>query len=137
MTDVHNTEQRRRNMTAVRGKDTKPELQVRSVLHKMGFRFRLYSKDLPGKPDIVLRRYKTVIFVNGCFWHRHDCKSGRANPKTRVDFWESKRTATVLRDIRNVDALKEMGWKVLTIWECQAMDHAQLPSIIEKHLGYK
>jgi DNA mismatch endonuclease (patch repair protein) len=104
-------------MAAIRGKDTKPEMLVRSWLHRNGFRFRLHRKDLPGKPDIVLAKYRTVIFVHGCFWHRHGC-SNSVLPATRRDFWLQKLSANVSRDRRNQRALKRQGWSVITLWEC-------------------
>lgn len=109
---------RRRNMAAIKSRDTKPELQVRSALHRAGFRFRLHRSDLPGKPDIVLPKYHTVIFVHGCFWHHHGCANSKI-PKTRRSFWEQKLLANRARDKRQRRALQRLGWKVLTIWECQ------------------
>ncbi|MBT9332239.1 very short patch repair endonuclease [Paracidobacterium acidisoli] len=119
MTDVHTREQRSRNMSAIRGRNTKPEVRVRSVLHGMGFRFRLHRKDLPGKPDIVLAKHRTVIFVHGCFWHCHSCKYGSVVPATRSDFWAAKRTGNVTRDQAHAAALEAQGWRVLTLWECE------------------
>lgn len=120
MTDVHTSEQRSRNMAAIRGKDTKPEKLVRSVLHAMGYRFRLHRKDLPGKPDIVLPKYKLAIFVHGCFWHSHTCRFGSVTPATRAAFWFAKRQGTVERDLKRTEQLKVLGWKTLTVWECEA-----------------
>ena len=112
-------EQRSRNMAAIKGKNTKPEVMVRQLLHRLGYRFRLHRKDLPGSPDIVLPKYKTAIFVNGCFWHRHkDCKHS-STPNTNRDFWQSKFTENVERDKRNYAILENLGWKVLIIWECE------------------
>jgi len=106
-------------MSRVRSKNTKPELIVRSLLHRMGFRFRVNRSDLPGKPDIVLSKYKTVVFVHGCFWHRHKgCKRATA-PSTRREFWEKKFTANVERDKRNCHELQAQGWKVVVLWECE------------------
>ena len=104
-------------MAAIRGKDTKPEMLVRSWLHRNGFRFRLHRKDLPGKPDIVLAKHRTVIFVHGCFWHRHGC-SNSTMPSVRHAFWEQKLTANVMRDRRNQRALKGQAWTVIVLWEC-------------------
>lgn len=106
-------------MSRIKGKDTKPELVVRSFVHRLGYRFRLHRKDLPGKPDIVLPRYKKIIFVHGCFWHMHNCKKGRAKPVTHAQFWQNKRTGNKERDRRNIRALKKLGWDVLVVWECQ------------------
>lgn len=105
-------------MAAIRGKDTKPEMLVRSWLHRNGFRFRLHRKDLPGKPDIVLAKYRTVIFVHGCFWHRHGC-SNSSMPSARREFWEAKLTANTLRDIRSQRLLRREGWRVIVVWECE------------------
>ena len=122
MTDVLTPEQRRRCMAAIRGKDTKPEMTVRRLIHGMGYRYRLHSADLPGRPDLVFRGRKKVIFVHGCFWHMHDCRLGRVKPKTRAAFWEEKRTGTVARDRRQVAELERCGWEVLTIWECDPLN---------------
>ncbi len=122
MTDVHSKQQRSFNMSRIRGKDTKPELIVRSLVHQMGFRFRLHRKDLPGKPDIVLPRHQKVIFVHGCFWHMHRCRYGRVVPKTNAEFWQKKRCSNVERDRRNQRSLRQSGWHVLVIWECWTRD---------------
>lgn len=126
MADVHTREQRSRNMAAIRGKDTKPEIRVRSILHALGYRFRLHRKDLPGKPDIVLPKHRIAIFVHGCFWHSHSCRYGQVTPATRSEFWSVKRSDTVKRDQRKAQALKELGWTVLTIWECETKDSKSL-----------
>lgn len=119
MTDVFPAEVRSRIMQRVRGKDTKPELAVRRFLHAMGFRFRLHRKDLPGRPDIVLPRYKTVVLVHGCFWHQHqDCRRSRM-PTSNAEYWHAKLGANVERDKRNRKALSELGWHVHVVWECQ------------------
>lgn len=118
MADSWTKEQRSRAMARVRNKNTKPEIQVRSMLHRMGYRFRLHRRDLPGAPDIVLPRHEKVIFVHGCFWHSHDCPRGK-RPETRKEFWDTKLNANVERDRKNREALKERGWKVLTVWECE------------------
>ncbi|NVJ63027.1 MAG: DNA mismatch endonuclease Vsr [Flavobacteriaceae bacterium] len=117
MADVHSKVIRSKNMSAIRDADTKPELAVRRSLHAMGFRFRLHCKKLLGTPDIVLPRYKVVIFVNGCFWHKHDCEVFRL-PATRTDWWNRKLTANRLRDEAVQDKLRESGWRVMVIWEC-------------------
>ena len=118
MADVLTPTQRSRCMSCIRSKNTKPEILVRSMLHRMGFRFRLHRKDLPGRPDIVLPRYRAVVLVHGCFWHKHRCKYGRVTPKTNATFWEDKRNANVERDKKNILALRRKGWRVLVIWEC-------------------
>lgn len=122
MADVHSKAQRSFNMSRIRGKDTKPELIVRSLVHQMGFRFRLHRKDLPGKPDLVLPRHRRIIFVHGCFWHMHRCRYGRVVPKTNTEFWQNKRMGNVERDRRNQRILRKDGWQTLVIWECWTRD---------------
>jgi DNA mismatch endonuclease (patch repair protein) len=104
-------------MSRIRGKNTKPELLVRSALHAMGFRFRLHVRKLPGTPDLVLSKYKVAIFVNGCFWHGHGCHLSKF-PATRADFWRKKITDTRLRDERAIQQLQDQGWRVIILWEC-------------------
>ncbi len=118
MPDVHDPTTRSRNMAAIRGRDTKPELQIRSGLHRLGYRFRVNRKDLPGKPDIVLSRFHAVIFVHGCFWHRHEGCGYASTPATRSEFWQAKFAANVARDSSVRGALLDEGWRVATIWEC-------------------
>jgi DNA mismatch endonuclease (patch repair protein) len=108
---------RSRNMAAIRGKDTKPELAIRRALHRLGFRYRLHGTDLPGKPDMVFPKYKAVIQVNGCFWHGHDCGTAKV-PQSRVEYWGPKIERTKARDAATVAAIDAMGWRSLTIWEC-------------------
>ena len=123
-------EKRSWNMSRIRAKDTKPETVVRSLLHKLGFRFRLHRKDLPGKPDIVLPKYKTVIEVRGCYWHRHqECKDATC-PKTNTEFWKKKFSETVNRDIKNIELLKSIGWETLIIWECETKKIDQLAEML-------
>jgi DNA mismatch endonuclease, patch repair protein len=110
--------QRAATMRAVKSCDTKPEREIRSLLHRRGFRFRLQRDDLPGKPDIVFPGRKKVIFVHGCFWHGHDCKRGARQPKSNSDYWKKKIGRNKSRDIVNANRLHELGWQVLTIWEC-------------------
>lgn len=112
-------ERRSANMAAIRGADTKPELVVRRHLHAAGFRFRLHAATLPGKPDIVLPRHRAAILVHGCFWHVHDCPLGTVKPKTNADFWAAKRARTVERDAEKLAALRELGWRVRVVWECE------------------
>ena len=113
------SEQRSRNMSAIKSKNTKPEIAVRKILHSMGYRFRLHRKDLPGSPDIVLPKYKIVIFVHGCFWHRHkDCKYS-TTPKTRREFWENKFKANLKRDLEIQEKIKNLDWRSVVIWECE------------------
>jgi DNA mismatch endonuclease (patch repair protein) len=122
MTD-HLTEERRSwNMSRIKGKDTKPEIQLRSLLHRAGYRFTVNApnnKKLPGRPDIVLPRYKTIIFVHGCFWHRHPGCNQSTTPKTRTGFWQDKFAKNVARDKSNISALKNLGWNVIVVWECE------------------
>ncbi|MBR5886681.1 MAG: DNA mismatch endonuclease Vsr [Akkermansia sp.] len=106
-------------MSAIKGKNTKPEIVVRKVLHALGYRFRLHYKDLPGKPDIILPRYKTVIFVNGCFWHRHPGCRYASMPSTNVEFWRAKFRENVERDLKNYSRLRDMGWNVAVLWTCE------------------
>ena len=113
------SEQRSRNMSAIKSKNTKPEVKVRKVLHSMGYRFRLHSKALPGTPDIVLAKYTTVIFVHGCFWHRHENCKYASTPKTRKEFWNKKFNDNILRDKKNLEILSSLGWKIIIIWECE------------------
>ena len=124
MIDTVHPTKRSQIMSRIRATDTEPEKLVRSFLHKAGFRFRLHDKKLPGKPDIVLAKYHTAIFVNGCFWHRHEGCKYCYSPKSRVDFWERKFRENVLRDIRNQTALKRLGWHVEVVWECEAKSHS-------------
>ncbi|WP_234446477.1 very short patch repair endonuclease [Luteimonas sp. MC1750] len=118
MADIIGPEQRSALMSRIKGKDTKIELEVRRGLHAMGFRYRLGGAGLPGRPDIVLPKYRTVVFVHGCFWHRHDCYLFRL-PKTRPEFWRAKIDANAERDGRKESELIALGWGVETIWECQ------------------
>ena len=113
------SEQRSRNMSAIKSKNTKPEIRVRKVLHSMGYRFRLHSKDLPGSPDIVLPKYKTVIFVHGCFWHRHENCKYASTPKTRKEFWNKKFTENKKRDSEIQEKIKILDWRSVVIWECE------------------
>ena len=116
------SEQRSRNMSAIKSKNTKPEIAVRKLLHSMGYRFRLHRKDLPGSPDIVLPKYKTVIFVHGCFWHRHQNCKYASTPKTRQEFWEAKFRENINRDKLNQENLSSKGWKIIIVWECEIKD---------------
>lgn len=117
MVDVLTPEQRRLNMSRIRGRDTKPELLLRRGLHAAGLRFRLHAAYLPGKPDIVFRRYRALILVHGCFWHGHDCPRFRL-PKSRTEFWAEKIAGNQARDRRTIETLQSKGWRVLVVWEC-------------------
>ena len=118
MADKHSKEVRSYNMSRIKGKNTKPEMLVRKYLHAHGFRYRLHSKNLPGKPDIVLPKYKTIIFVDGCFWHGHKGCKYFVVPKTNTDFWLDKINGNITNDSKVIKALKKDGWKVIVIWEC-------------------
>lgn len=125
------------NMSRIRGKDTRPERRVRSLLHGMGFRFRLHSKKLPGNPDIVLPKYKTVVLVHGCFWHRHRGCKFAYTPKSRKDFWSEKFRKNVARDAEVANQLVDVGWKVLVVWECQTEAMEQLGKALQRLLSAK
>ncbi|RQO40181.1 very short patch repair endonuclease [Chryseobacterium sp. KBW03] len=119
MADVHSKEIRSFNMSKIKGKNTKPELLVRKFLFSQGFRYRLHDKKLPGKPDIILPKYKTVIFVNGCFWHGHEGCKYFVVPKTRTEWWLDKINRNIEKDKENKIILTNTGWKVIEIWECE------------------
>lgn len=121
MTDIVSSEKRSEMMSGIRSKDTQPELQVRRYLHAKGIRFRLHDPKLPGKPDIVMPRWRTVIFVHGCFWHWHDCRYFKL-PKSRTLFWEEKLAGNKRRDSQNRIRLEEMGWRVIVVYECALKD---------------
>ena len=118
MADVLTIEQRRRNMQAIKGKDSEIELLVRKFLHSRGFRFRLHQKELPGRPDVVLTKYNTVVFINGCYWHQHERCELSTMPKSRSEFWRDKLTKNKERDLRNIEKLETLGWNVVILWEC-------------------
>lgn len=124
-------QQRRTNMARVRGKDTAPELRVRRIAHRMGLRFRLHRKDLPGRPDLVFPKYRAAVFVHGCFWHRHARCPRASTPATRVEFWQAKFEANKARDRRQIQALQELGWRVLTIWECELKDEGFVEAALQ------
>lgn len=126
MADRLTADQRRLNMSRVRAKNTRPELAVRRLLHRAGFRFRLHRRDLPGCPDIVLTRYRAAVFVHGCFWHGHSCSLFKI-PATRTEFWCAKIEANRLRDAVAKAALRDAGWRNLWIWECALKGRARLP----------
>ena len=137
MLDTLTTAERSERMSRIRGKDTKPELVVRRLLHAMGYRYRLHRKDLPGAPDVVFGRIRKVVFVHGCFWHRHPdsrCRLARL-PKSRLDFWDQKLNGNRKRDEANEARLQAMGWDALTIWECQIKDTECLKKILSDYLG--
>lgn len=136
MADVLTKEQRHRNMANIKGQNTKPELIVRSLVHRLGYRYRLHQKGLPGKPDMVFASRRKVIFIHGCFWHMHECRYGAVKPATNASFWETKRLSNVGRDRKNRIALEMSGWQVLVIWECQTkLSDDALEEIIIRFLG--
>ena len=118
MTDIVDSATRSRNMSKIKSKDTKPELLVRRYLHSKGFRYKLHDKNVPGSPDLVLPKYRAVVFVHGCFWHRHENCRLAYQPKTRIDFWQKKFADNIERDSRVKEQLSRTGWRTLVIWEC-------------------
>ena len=137
MTDVFTKTKRSELMSRIKNRNTRPEMTVRSMLHRMGYRFRLHRADLPGKPDIVMPRYKTVIFVHGCFWHRHkDCRFAYT-PKSRTDFWLKKLESNAIRDQQVKTDLERLGWRVITVWECELREPIQLGSRLDVTLKQK
>jgi DNA mismatch endonuclease (patch repair protein) len=131
MADVHDKATRSYNMSRIRGKDTKPEILVRKFLFSKGFRYRLHDRRLPGKPDIVLAKYKTVIFVHGCFWHGHEGCRYFVIPKTRTDWWTQKINGNRAKDLKNFHKLSLDGWKVITIFECELKNRSQLSTTLD------
>lgn len=119
-------------MSGIRGKDTKPELLVRHYLHRAGLRYRLHAKGLPGRPDLVLRKYRTVVQVHGCFWHRHPGCRYAYTPSSNLPFWRAKFFENTSRDRRNDRKLRALGWKVLTIWECEASKPQKLEGLLDR-----
>lgn len=138
MADRLHSLHRSRNMAAIRATGMKPEMMVRSLVHRMGYRFRLHAKDLPGKPDLVFRPRRKVIFVHGCFWHQHQkpgCRDGR-QPKSNIGYWRQKMARNVERDAANLAGLKSLGWKVLVLWECEVLKgRPSLEKRIRRFLG--
>lgn len=125
---------RSENMRAIRGRDTLPEIAVRSLVHRLGFRFRLHRQDLPGKPDLVFPARRKVIFVHGCFWHSHSCKTGLV-PKTNQDFWLPKLRRNKTRDVETLRALEKLGWEALVIWQCELKDRNSVEKRVRLFLG--
>jgi DNA mismatch endonuclease, patch repair protein len=122
-------------MARIKGRNTAPELIVRRVLAEQGFHYRLHAKSLPGHPDICFRKLRKVIFVHGCFWHRHTCTRGRSNPATNVDFWAKKFRKNVARDREALHSLKALGWKCLVVWECESKDRIRLTARLKRFLS--
>ena len=134
MTDVFSKEKRSWIMSRVKGRDTKPEMLVRSFVHRMGFRFRVHRRDLPGNPDIVLPRHGKVIFVHGCFWHGHKLCPRSKRPATNKSFWNKKLDANIKRDKHIRNELRRMGWKLLVVWECETHNPEKLLGKLERFL---
>ena len=135
MTDNVDRAKRSEIMSRIRSRDTKPEMIVRRIAHGLGFRFRLHRRDLPGSPDLVFPRYRAIIMVHGCFWHRHPGCKNASTPGTRVDFWETKLQGNVVRDRRNETALRDLGWRILVVWECETKDREAVTRRIRAFLG--
>ena len=137
MVDNVDSKTRSRMMSKIRHQNTKPEMFVRRLVHRAGYRYRLHDKKLPGKPDMVFRQRTKVIFIHGCFWHMHEsCSTGRP-PKSRLDFWLPKLQANKERDAKNIARLREMGWDALVIWECELSDTVSLMDKIRNFLDEK
>ncbi len=128
-------EKRSWNMSRIRSKNTKPEIRIRSLLHHMGYRFRLHQKNLPGKPDIVLPKFQTVIFVHGCFWHRHPSCKYAYTPKSRIEFWQKKFNENIDRDCKVQKELEDIGWRILVVWECELKDMETLANKLDNFLS--
>jgi DNA mismatch endonuclease (patch repair protein) len=128
MADMFTKERWSEIMARITDRDTKPEMVVRRLLHRMGLRFRLHAKDLPGKPDLVLRKWKAVVFIHGCFWHGHDCKRGSAKrrPKSNTGYWNQKIEGNMERDARHAEELAILGWRRIVVWDCETADLDQL-----------
>jgi len=137
VTDVLTAAQRKKCMAAIKSKNTKPELLVRSLLSKMGYRYRLHRADLPGKPDIAISRLKTAILVHGCFWHVHRCRYGSVVPATNTEFWQAKRMGNVKRDRTNTRRLRKLGWRAFTVWECWTKKPEELKRRLEGALSLR
>jgi DNA mismatch endonuclease (patch repair protein) len=134
MVDVLTPEQRQRNMAAIKGKNTKPEMVVRQLVYRLGYRYRLHRKDLPGKPDLFFPGRRKIIEIHGCYWHMHDCSYGRVMPKTNAEFWQTKRLSNVARDKRNMEKLVKQGFRILILWECEVKDITRLQERIRQFL---
>ena len=135
MTDIVNSQRRSEMMSRIRGRDTAPELAVRRIAHKLGLRFRLHRKDLPGRPDLIFPKHRLAVFVHGCFWHRHDGCRYAYTPKSRTAFWTHKFTDNIARDRRNEKTLLDLGWRVLIIWECETRDAENIRQKLREFIG--
>lgn len=134
--DVVSPARRSAMMARIQGRNTKPEMVVRKTAHRLGYRFRLHRRDLPGSPDLVFLRQKKIVFVHGCFWHSHEGCRFAYKPKSNVEFWESKLRKNRERDIRAKGELECMGWDVLVIWECETVDNGLVVSKLQRHIGH-
>jgi DNA mismatch endonuclease (patch repair protein) len=134
--DVVTQAQRSAMMAGIRGRDTGPEMAVRRAVHRLGFRYRLHGRDLPGTPDLVFPRLHTVLFVHGCFWHRHTGCRLAYEPKSNVEFWRRKFAGNVARDSVTTSELRDKGWEVLTVWECEVREAADLSEMLERRLAH-
>jgi len=135
MIDKLSDEHRSANMRAVKDRNTKPEITVRRIVHRLGYRFRLHRDDLPGKPDLAFPARRAVIFVHGCFWHSHSCRRGRLRPVANATFWANKLNGNVARDAIQLSQLKAAGWRALVVWECQLTDEKKLVSRLRRFLN--
>lgn len=135
MSDHLDAEHRSLNMAAIKSRDTSPEMFVRRMLHSLGYRYRTHARNLVGKPDLVFSARRKVIFVNGCFWHSHQCDQGRRKPKSNEAYWSGKIESNVKRDERNLAGLAALGWESLVVWECELKDAAKLMSLLIAFLG--
>lgn len=135
MADFMSAEQRSAHMSKIRSKNTKPEVMLRKMLHRAGFRYRLYDPKLPGKPDLVFARLRKVIFVHGCFWHGHDCPVGARLPKSNTSYWAEKRLRNSERDLRQEVELRALGWEPLVVWECEIKDNPNVLKAVEAFLS--
>lgn len=133
--DRISTKRRSWNMSRIQAKNSKPEVAVRSLLQKMGYRFRLHVSSLPGQPDVVLPKYRSIVFVNGCFWHRHPGCKYAYMPKSRLDFWTRKFEGNISNDRKVGEKLKLLGWKVVTVWECEVKDKERLTERLASEIG--
>ena len=131
MTDTFSKSVRSRVMSRIKSRNTKPEKMVRSMMHSLGYRFRLHDKNLPGKPDIVLKKHQVAVFVNGCFWHQHKGCCKAAKPKSNNEYWDKKLSRNTERDLLNMKSLKSLGWKCFVVWECETKDKQALQKEIK------
>lgn len=137
MSDTVSSKQRSLNMSRIKSRDTIPELRVRSILHRLGFRFRLHQKRLPGKPDVVLKRHKIVVFVHGCFWHQHKGCKRCTRPRSNESYWQPKLEGNIRRDKDHLKQLRDLGWRVLVVWECETKDDTRLTKKLQLEMNIR